>query len=58
MWTRSAFKACREALYEALENPILFALTYGANFVAQGLTADLDGLAKMIEDGIRYPGFA
>jgi 2-oxoglutarate/2-oxoacid ferredoxin oxidoreductase subunit beta len=43
---------------EALENPILFALTYGANFVAQGLTADLDGLAKMIEDGIRYPGFA
>lgn len=39
-------------------NPLLYALAYGAGFVAQGVPADLDGLTKMIEEGIRYPGFA
>jgi 2-oxoglutarate ferredoxin oxidoreductase subunit beta len=39
-------------------NPLLYALAYGANFVAQGVSADLDGLAKIIEEAIRYPGFA
>ena len=39
-------------------NPLLYALAYGAGFVAQGVPADMEGLAKMIEEAIRYPGFA
>jgi 2-oxoglutarate/2-oxoacid ferredoxin oxidoreductase subunit beta len=39
-------------------NPLLYVLAYGAGFVAQGAPSDMDGLAKMIEQGIRYPGFA
>lgn len=39
-------------------NPLLYCLAYGAGFVAQGVPADLDGLTKMIEEAIRYPGFS
>ena len=39
-------------------NPLLYVLAYGAPFVAQGTPADMPGLAKMIEEGIRFPGFA
>jgi 2-oxoglutarate/2-oxoacid ferredoxin oxidoreductase subunit beta len=39
-------------------NPLLYTLAYGAGFVAQGVPADMEGLAKMIEEAIRYPGFA
>ena len=39
-------------------NPLLYVLAYGAGFVAQGIPADMDGLTKMIEAAIRYPGFA
>jgi 2-oxoglutarate ferredoxin oxidoreductase subunit beta len=39
-------------------NPLLCVLAYGAGFVAQGVPADMEGLAKMIEEAIRYPGFA
>ena len=39
-------------------NPLLYALAYGAGFVAQGVPADMEGLAKMVEEAIRYPGFA
>jgi 2-oxoglutarate ferredoxin oxidoreductase subunit beta len=39
-------------------NPLLYLLAYGAGFVAQGTPADMNGLAKLIEEGIRYPGFA
>jgi 2-oxoglutarate/2-oxoacid ferredoxin oxidoreductase subunit beta len=39
-------------------NPLLYCLAYGAGFVAQGVPADLDGLTKMIEAAIRYPGFS
>jgi len=39
-------------------NPLLSVLAYGAGFVAQGTTADMASLAKMIEDAIRYPGFS
>jgi len=39
-------------------NPLLSVLAYGANFVAQGVPADMEGLAKMIEEAIRYPGFS
>lgn len=49
------------AAYESLEspvNPILYTLAYGANFVAQGVPADPVGLAKLIEEAIRFPGFA
>ena len=31
---------------------------YGCGFVAQGTPADMAQLAAMIEEGIRYPGFA
>jgi 2-oxoglutarate ferredoxin oxidoreductase subunit beta len=47
--------------YGSLEdpvNPLLYCLAYGAGFVAQGAPSDLDGLVRLIEEGIRYPGFA
>ena len=39
-------------------NPLLYVLAYGAQFVAQGTPADMAGLAEMIEQAIRFPGFA
>jgi len=39
-------------------NPLLYVLSYGAPFVAQGTPADLPGLAAVVEEAIRYPGFA
>lgn len=47
--------------YGSLEepvNPLLYVLAYGAGFVAQGVPADMEGLTKMIEEAIRYPGFS
>jgi len=47
--------------YGSLEepvNPLLYVLAYGAGFVAQGIPADMDGLTRMIEAAIRYPGFS
>jgi 2-oxoglutarate/2-oxoacid ferredoxin oxidoreductase subunit beta len=47
--------------YGSLEdpvNPLLYVLAYGAGFVAQGTPADMGGLATIIEEGIRFPGFA
>jgi 2-oxoglutarate ferredoxin oxidoreductase subunit beta len=49
------------SMYGSLENPVnplMYVLSYGAPFVAQGTPADLAGLAEMIEEAIRYPGFA
>jgi 2-oxoglutarate ferredoxin oxidoreductase subunit beta len=39
-------------------NPLMYVLGYGARFVAQGTPADMAGLASLIEEGIRYPGFS
>lgn len=39
-------------------NPLLYVLGYGARFVAQGTPADMNQLGKLIEEGIRFPGFA
>ncbi len=39
-------------------NPLLYVLSYGAPFVAQGTPADMAGLAAVIEEAIRYPGFS
>jgi len=39
-------------------NPLLYVLAYGASFVAQGSPADMAGLAQIIDEGIRFPGFA
>jgi 2-oxoglutarate/2-oxoacid ferredoxin oxidoreductase subunit beta len=47
--------------YGSLEspvNPLLYVLAYGAPFVAQGTPADLPGLSQIIEEAIRFPGFA
>ena len=47
--------------YGSLEqpvNPLLYVLGYGARFVAQGTPADMANLAQIIEEGIRFPGFA
>jgi 2-oxoglutarate ferredoxin oxidoreductase subunit beta len=47
--------------YGSLENPVnplLYVLGYGAGYVAQGTPADMAELATIIEEGIRYPGFA
>jgi 2-oxoglutarate ferredoxin oxidoreductase subunit beta len=43
---------------EAPVNPLLYVLGYGAGFVAQGTPADMSALAAVIEEGIRFPGFA
>jgi 2-oxoglutarate ferredoxin oxidoreductase subunit beta len=43
---------------ESPVNPLLYVLGYGAQFVAQGTPADMNGLAAVIEEGIRFPGFA
>jgi 2-oxoglutarate/2-oxoacid ferredoxin oxidoreductase subunit beta len=43
---------------ESPVNPLMYVLGYGAEFVAQGTPADMAGLATVIEEGIRYPGFA
>jgi 2-oxoglutarate ferredoxin oxidoreductase subunit beta len=39
-------------------NPLLYVLSYGAGFVAQATPADMAGMADVIEQAIRYPGFA
>jgi 2-oxoglutarate ferredoxin oxidoreductase subunit beta len=39
-------------------NPLLYVLGYGCRFVAQGTPADMAGLARVVEEGIRFPGFA
>jgi 2-oxoglutarate/2-oxoacid ferredoxin oxidoreductase subunit beta len=39
-------------------NPLLYVLGYGCRFVAQGTPADMGQLAALIEEGIRFPGFA
>ena len=39
-------------------NPLLYVLAYGAGFVAQGTPADMQGLAAIVEEAIRYPGFS
>jgi len=39
-------------------NPLLYVLGYGASFVAQGTPADMPGLAAVVEEAIRFPGFA
>ena len=39
-------------------NPLLCVLAYGAGFVAQAAPTDLAGMAAIIEEAIRYPGFA
>ena len=47
--------------YGSLEdpvNPLMYVLGYGAGFIAQGTPADMPGLAQVIEEAIRYPGFA
>src|SRR5512135_659725 len=39
-------------------NPLMYVLGYGCRFVAQGTPADMAGLAQLIEEAIRFPGFA
>jgi 2-oxoglutarate/2-oxoacid ferredoxin oxidoreductase subunit beta len=39
-------------------NPLLYVLAYGAGFVAQATPADMSGMAEVIEEAIRYPGFS
>jgi 2-oxoglutarate ferredoxin oxidoreductase subunit beta len=39
-------------------NPLMYVLGYGARYVAQGTPADMGQLAAIIEEGIRFPGFA
>ena len=39
-------------------NPIAIAIAAGANFVARGFSGDPKGLADMIVEGMRWPGFA
>ncbi len=45
-------------LSETPVNPLLQILASGCGFVAQGSTHDMKQLVRLIEDGIRYKGFA
>ncbi|MEK7705830.1 MAG: thiamine pyrophosphate-dependent enzyme [Myxococcota bacterium] len=45
-------------LVESPIRPVVQVLAYGAGFVAQGSSSDLKTLAKLIEEGMRYKGFA
>ncbi|HEX7481045.1 MAG TPA: 2-oxoacid:ferredoxin oxidoreductase subunit beta [Polyangiales bacterium] len=49
------------SVYGSIErpiNPLLQVLSYGAGFVAQSTPADMPGLSAIIEEAIRFPGFA
>ncbi len=49
------------SVYGSMEdpvNPLLYVLAYGAGFVAQAAPADMEGMANIIEEAIRFPGFA
>ena len=48
----------RHGSLESPVNPLLYVLAYGAGFVAQASPTDLPGMADVIEQAIRYPGFA
>ncbi len=39
-------------------NPLLYVLAYGCGFVAQASPADMSGMVAIMEEAIRYPGFA
>jgi 2-oxoglutarate ferredoxin oxidoreductase subunit beta len=39
-------------------NPLAYALTYGASFVAQGFSGDPKGLSLLIQEGIKHKGFS
>lgn len=39
-------------------NPLALAISAGASFVARGFSGDPNGLAQMIVEAIRWPGFA
>ena len=39
-------------------NPLLTVLAYGAGFVAQATPADMPGMTGLVEEALRYPGFA
>src|SRR5512144_3148547 len=47
-----------EGSLETPVNPLLYVLGYGAHFVAQGTPGDMPGLTAIIEEAIRFPGFA
>lgn len=47
-----------EGSIEAPVNPLLYVLGYGAHFVAQGTPGDMPGLTAILEEAIRFPGFA
>jgi 2-oxoglutarate ferredoxin oxidoreductase subunit beta len=38
--------------------PLVIALASGANFIARGFTGDPNGLAGLIEQAVRHPGFS
>ena len=48
----------RHGSLEEPMNPLLCVLAYGAGFVAQAAATDLAGIAALVEEAIRYPGFA
>jgi 2-oxoglutarate ferredoxin oxidoreductase subunit beta len=54
---RKTVTSCLGSLEDPV-NPLLYVMGYGASFVAQGSPADMAGLARIIEEGIRFPGFA
>lgn len=39
-------------------NPLAVAIASGANYVARGFSGDPNGLADLMVDGLRWPGFA
>lgn len=50
-------KVSHESIEHAIR-PALAAVSLGATFVAQGFSSDVKQLARLIQEGIRHPGFA
>jgi 2-oxoglutarate/2-oxoacid ferredoxin oxidoreductase subunit beta len=38
--------------------PLSIALSAGANFIARGFSGDPNGVARLIVEGVRHPGFS
>lgn len=51
-------KSTPKGVIETAFNPLSFALTAGATFVAQAFAADIKNLTDIIEQGIKHKGFS
>ncbi|BDG59044.1 2-oxoacid:ferredoxin oxidoreductase subunit beta [Caldinitratiruptor microaerophilus] len=53
-----ATKTHPRGAFEEPVHPLALAIVSGATFVAQGFSGDVNGLARILAEAIRHPGFA